>query len=388
MRALAAKAMKDTKADRPDRIDSSRPPLHLNRPPRPDRLGSSRPPSRPDAAPRPDRPRPGPHLPPPGIQASTRRARPPHPQPPSNPSTDGEYSPLPWDGCFDEVTHVTARDARFTFYLKGVTPTRGGPVLLLLHGAGCGALSFACLARELGPHVAVAALDLRGHGSTVETGDPQPLSSATFVADVIGAIRALFASRAETPPLVLAGHSMGGAVAARVATSGDLPVVATALIDVVEGTALSALPHMRAWLAGRPSSFASVEAAVRWVVARGYVRNADSARRSVPVQLVERDGRWEWRTDLEKTCEYWRGWFEGLSGIFLEAKGPKLLVVAGVDRLDRALIIAQMQGKFQYMLIPEAGHSIAEDQPEKTAKCIVEFLRRNLLIEETETEDL
>lgn len=293
-----------------------------------------------------------------------------------------DYHPLAWDDCFDEVADVSARDARFKFYLKDVSPTRAGPVLVLLHGAGCGALSFACLTRELGEHVAVAALDLRGHGETVETGPAASLSVSTLVDDVVAALRGLFASRAEMPSLVLAGHSMGGAVAARVATTGELPVVATALIDVVEGTALSALPHMRAWLAGRPDSFTTVDAGIRWVVKKGYVRNADSARRSVPTQLIERAGRWAWRTDLESTCEYWRGWFEGLSPIFLAGPGPKLLIVAGVDRLDKPLIIAQMQGKFQYMLIPEAGHSIAEDQPEKTAKCILDFLRRNLLVEQ------
>jgi hypothetical protein len=53
-----------------------------------------------------------------------------------------------------------------------------------------------------------------------------------------------------------------------------------------------------------------------------------------------------WRTDLAKTQPFWEGWFIGLSKKFLEAKGGKLLLLAGTDRLDKELIIGQMQGMF------------------------------------------
>lgn len=36
------------------------------------------------------------------------------------------------------------------------------------------------------------------------------------------------------------------------------------VIDVVEGTAMASLPHMATVLKQRPSSFPSLEAAVRW----------------------------------------------------------------------------------------------------------------------------
>ena len=38
------------------------------------------------------------------------------------------------------------------------------------------------------------------------------------------------------------------------------------------------------------------------------------------------------------------GWFEGLSKLFLSCTVPKLLLLAGVDRLDKDLTIGQMQG--------------------------------------------
>ena len=61
--------------------------------------------------------------------------------------------------------------------------------------------------------------------------------------------------------------------------------------------------------------------------------------------------------------EHWRGWFEGISTQFLAAPGAKLLLLAGVDRLDKELTIAQMQGKFQMHVFNGAGHSIHEDAP-------------------------
>ena len=56
------------------------------------------------------------------------------------------------------------------------------------------------------------------------------------------------------------------------------------------------------------------------------------------------DRPWTWRTDLAATQPYWEGWFVGLSKKFLEAKGGKLLLLAGTDRLDKELMIGQMQG--------------------------------------------
>ena len=54
-----------------------------------------------------------------------------------------------------------------------------------------------------------------------------------------------------------------------------------------------------------------------------------------------------WRIDLSKTEPYWKGWFQGLSNLFLNSPAQaKLLLLAGVDRLDKALTIGQMQGTF------------------------------------------
>lgn len=54
------------------------------------------------------------------------------------------------------------------------------------------------------------------------------------------------------------------------------------------------------------------------------------------------------------------GWFRGLSSSFLAIRTARLLVLAGTERLDKELMIGQMQGKFQLAVVPETGHMIHE----------------------------
>ena len=54
------------------------------------------------------------------------------------------------------------------------------------------------------------------------------------------------------------------------------------------------------------------------------------------------------------------GWFTCLSRNFLAARTARLLVLAGTDRLDKELMIGQMQGKFQLVVVPDTGHMIHE----------------------------
>lgn len=229
------------------------------------------------------------------------------------------------------------------------------------------------------------AFDARGHGHS-KTEDEGDLSADVQVADAAELVVAFFKSKGrDVPRLVLVGHSMGGAIAVRLAASKRLEtVVGLVVIDVVEGTAMSALPYMASWLRARPASFSSVERAVRYVTKAGHVRNSDSARLSVPAQLLclceEGKHRWVWRTKLGQSERYWRGWFQGLSPLFLSVNAAKMLVLASVDRLDKDLMIAQMQGKFQNILIPAAGHTVHEDQPEQTAQVILDYLQRNLFL--------
>ena len=47
--------------------------------------------------------------------------------------------------------------------------------------------------------------------------------------------------------------------------------------------------------------------------------------------------------NLSASEKYWQGWFNGMSGLFLSGSTPKLLLLAGPDRLDTELTVAHMQ---------------------------------------------
>ncbi|KAI4199424.1 MAG: hypothetical protein LQ346_002562 [Caloplaca aetnensis] len=152
------------------------------------------------------------------------------------------------------------------------------------------------------------------------------------------------------------------------------------------GSAMDALKKMNLYLATRPTSFSSLASGIEWHTRSRTLRNSSSARVSVPSLLaqtpitdaaLQSSQPWIWRTDLSATELYWENWFTGLSKKFLKAKGGKLLILAGTDRLDKELMIGQMQGKYQLQVFPDAGHFIQEDQPAKTAMVVVDFYRRN-----------
>lgn len=62
--------------------------------------------------------------------------------------------------------------------------------------------------------------------------------------------------------------------------------------------------------------------------------------------------------------------------MFLNVHLPKLLLLAGVDRLDKDLMVGQMQGKFQMQILPLCGHAVHEDSPDEVADALSNFMLR------------
>ncbi|KAF3905565.1 hypothetical protein AA313_de0206347 [Arthrobotrys entomopaga] len=325
--------------------------------------------------------------------------------PPSRPELTirrkNNLEPIPWNHHFSENLLLTPSANPTSHFNAYYTPnTDSGPLFVTHHGAGSSGLSFAVLASEIRkilPEAGIFSFDARGHGGT-STANDLDFSLSTLSQDLHEALQAAAEQlRWETwPYIVLVGHSLGGAVITDVAKRGLLgdKLLAYAVLDVVEGSAMDALQSMQSYLMTRPVGFSSLNQGIEWHVRSRTIRNGRSARVSVPallydytsgggggndtVVVAKAGGRpWQWRTDLGKTQPFWEGWFIGLSRKFLEAKGGKLLILAGTDRLDKELIIGQMQGKYQLLVLPEVGHFVHEDAPEKTAVALVEFYKRN-----------
>ncbi|RKO99488.1 hypothetical protein CXG81DRAFT_7637, partial [Caulochytrium protostelioides] len=238
----------------------------------------------------------------------------------------------------------------------------------------------------------LVAYDGRGHGET-QTDNDADLSldrlardAETLVADMVEQHRA---GHAGLPPkdIVLVGHSLGGAVVVEAAgrlarRTPPVRVLGVAVLDVVEGTAMASLDHMQQILTQRPAGFRTEAEALRWMTSShllGGSRNARLQRLMLPAQLKPHPetGLLQWTSDLPRSSTYWAGWFTGLSAKFLQLGCAKLLVLAGTDRLDKELMIGQMQGKFQMVIYPDSGHNIQEDVPDHLAEDLVAFWQRN-----------
>lgn len=280
-------------------------------------------------------------------------------------SNQSAASEVPWTTYFKQELYLESsyssasndRTATYHVYLTPPANADKGPLFICHHGAGASGMSFARFTTaitRLMPEAGILSLEAREHGSVVRSSDTGleilDFSIDAMVNDALTMIE-LARERIgwqKVPPSVLVGHSLGGAVATEIAARGSLgaQLVGFQVLDVVEGSAIEALSHMRTYLASRPPSFASIDAAVEWHVRSRTIRDAESAKASVPSLLLKGDdGRWKWKTDLRRTERWWEEWFTGMSAKFLEGRAAKGLVLAGTDRLDKELMVGQMQGE-------------------------------------------
>ncbi|KRT81914.1 hydrolase, partial [Oryctes borbonicus] len=190
-----------------------------------------------------------------------------------------DFSPITWTRYFDNKKFVSVNGSLFNVYVKG----SGGPGIVALHGGGYSGLTWALFAEEITTKINchILAIDLRGHGLTSTTDDAD-LDLATLANDINDVIRGFYMD--EIPPIVLIGHSMGGAVAVEAASIVEY-AVGLCVIDVVEGSALESLSAMQNILRGRPTSFPSLEHAIQWSFRSGQTHNLEAARVSVPGQI-------------------------------------------------------------------------------------------------------
>ncbi|KAA6400094.1 MAG: putative Protein phosphatase methylesterase 1 [Streblomastix strix] len=318
-----------------------------------------------------------------------------------------------FEGYFDEALDIQLEsdpNSRVRAYRGGY----GGALFVLIHGAGLSAMNWALLSRLIKDQVEVLAIDLRGHGFT-ETSDDSKQSLDQHAEDVIEVVNKLYSNESPHPVgIVLVGHSLGGSIVTRVAEMNKLQSSLRGLfiLDVVESTAIESLFQMDGILNSRPKQFPNMSAACKWA-SQHLAHKPESLRISAPYLFRtipapdsdENEGKTVvvWRTQLAATRPYWQGWFKDLNARFLSpnfstqqkesdqmksktgkpipkqpiAYCPRVLIVADVDRLDKALQIAQMQGRFQFEVVGGgSGHHVMEENPEKIAQVIIKFAQR------------
>lgn len=288
-------------------------------------------------------------------------------------------SPIDWKKYFPNQIML---DKSIPIYYSN---NKKGPNLFCLHGAGHSALSFSLLS-ELSKNFRLISYDFRGHGNNIS--EPvDDLQMSTLIADtekVLMKINELF----PKDNIVVLGHSLGGAVAVKTCChifktefNKDLydKIQGIIVVDVIEGSAMEALPFMRNVIEKRQKEFNTINEAINYM-SLSQIKNLQSCRVSIPPLLKEfknKKGKkaFTWKTDLIGTEKFWEDWYKNLSKEFLSIRTPKALILTDTNELDTPLTVGHMQGKFKLGVIKGTGHFIMEDDPASMMEQINQFLQ-------------
>ncbi|TQS20725.1 alpha/beta hydrolase [Microbispora hainanensis] len=222
-------------------------------------------------------------------------------------------------------------------------PEKGGPVVVLLAGAGDGLDKLAAFQKTLSEHNRVCSYDRLGEGASDRPDGPQSFSSTGKI--LTGVIDRV----AGDGPVVLAGHSLGGLIAARYAPDHQDRVKGLVLMDATPSTMLhdisTAIPESAtgpaAELRAQNLAVFKGENPEKLVVPDGKVRSAGD----IPVEVIQHGTPY-----LAAVPTY----------------GP---------RLERAWAAGQrkwleLSGDSKLSTAAKSGHYIYVDQPDVAVKAI------------------
>jgi len=232
---------------------------------------------------------------------------------------------------------------------------RGGPALILIHGAGGSHLHWPAALRRM-PGATVYAVDLPGHGRSEGPGREH---IEDYVADIVRFMDAVGVSRG-----VLVGHSMGGAIAQMTALMAPERVaglvlvgtgarlrVAPALLDGILQDARGALALITEWAWGPEADPA--------MVARGRQMMARVNPRVVWGDFAACD-----RFDIRERVG--------------EITAPTLVITGSEDRMTPPKFgqwLAERIPGARFVLVEGAGHMVMLEKPDQVASAVREWLK-------------
>ncbi len=234
---------------------------------------------------------------------------------------------------------------------------------MLLHGLTANGACWAALAHAIEEDYDVIMPDARGHGKSSVPNDGYRYED--LANDVVGLIEALRLS-----PPILIGHSMGGMTAAVVASRN--PKLLRCLV-LADPTFLS--PKVQREI--RDSDAADqhrryLNMSLADVVAEARIRHPD--RSLDTIELIARARLQTSMAAFDVLTPPNPDYMQVVSAIEV----PSLLVMggsAGVVSPDVAADLQRLNLRLQVEQIPEVGHGLQYDQPERFAVVVQSFLR-------------
>ena len=248
--------------------------------------------------------------------------------------------------------------------------TEDTPPLFLIHGFTASSASFQSNIAELSRHFAVVAVDLLGHGDSESPDAVEPYTPERAVYRIIALMDYLGMDR-----ILLCGHSLGGALALRVALDHPDRIAGLVIINSnsAAGTTL--------W---REETQPRMEEMARRIRLEGTRFIKDSRLYPARSRRIPDEARIQLVRDFEKlTPAGIAGTAEGLVARvnaferLPELSTPTLLVVGDRDRdfvVNAPRMLANMRrSSVQLVTIEDAGHAANLEQPELFHEALLGF---------------
>ena len=244
-----------------------------------------------------------------------------------------------------------------------------------LHGFALNCHSFDEVGPALSDQLHWYALDQRGHGHSDRAAELSDYSRDHMADDIRGFIE----HQSLDQPVVI-GHSMGGMNAMTFAAAHPDQLRALILIDVGPGVNVDGVSQVRQFVAG-PYELDSLDAWVDMTHQYYPFRSKEGIRKRLEVSLRETpNGKMAKMFDERFREADFRGVADARTGIWETAMAltvPTLLLHgenSPVLKREQAEEFAEKVPVVKLVTIPEAGHSVAGDQPEAFVEAVRDFL--------------
>ncbi|KAF4015820.1 hypothetical protein G4228_007020, partial [Cervus hanglu yarkandensis] len=248
------------------------------------------------------------------------------------------------------------------------------PPLVFLHGLFGSKTNFNSIAKALAQQTGrrVLTVDARNHGESPHSPDMSYEAMSQDLQDLLPQLGLV--------PCVLIGHSMGGRTAMLLALQRPELVERLIAVDIspVETTSSSNFPnYVTAMRAVDMANEASLSGARKLADERlRSVIQSTSIRQFLLTNLVEVDGRFMWRLNLDALDKHWDKILdfparqETYSGptLFLRGGNSQFLLPSHYPEIRRLFPRAQMQ------TVPNASHWVHSDRPQDFMAAVQGFL--------------